>query len=176
MIFVNRPNLTALINQYQNKDYTLWQILNALANSSLSLIDQFNNLRTAVNWMLRLELPTVATGGDKCLAAHRVTLPRDENGNLIYTKILPVMVHITSKTAPSGADFIGDLRYSRNQNDFYSIFKTTTTLVLPQAAVFAQYGEFSTNLFIDAGLMVLDVTQTGSCIGVEVTILGIMLP
>lgn len=178
MDFVKKTTLTTIINQYRQKDYTLWQILNSLANANESLRLQFNALRTAFNWEMRIFIPGVLSTGIERGSGYRVTLPRDENGKLIYTKVKLVMVHVSATVIPTGADFIGDVRFSLNQSDFYSIFKTNTTLVLPDDGftVLMQYTDFAIGQFIDGGLVIVDVSQTGNVNGLEVILLGLLLP
>jgi len=172
---IKQTSLTTLINSYQKTDHVLWQVLTAIANSNTEIITSFNQLRDAFNWHMRLEIVTPSVATNVLTSAHRVYLPRDSKNLLIYTKVKPQFVGVTAKGKPSGADFIGDIRFSRDAGvTTNSLFKTTTTLVLPDGARFIKYGEFAVDTWLDGDLISVNVSQTGSATGIEIFIIGAM--
>lgn len=170
---IQKTALNDLINTFRQKDYTLWQILTTIAGANEDLRKAVNLLTSAFDWHEEFILPTVATGTDKLTYHRRVYLPRDSQGNVLYKSIRPKFVGITAKTAPSGADFIGDILYTRDDGtNWASLFKTTNPLTLPDGRFFIGLGEFSVGTLVENDKLRLDVSQTGSAVGLEIELFG----
>lgn len=175
MIYIQNPTLTSLINSYQKKDPVLWEILTKIYQSNSDLIAGYNQFRTSFNWIMELEIDALSVDTDLLPTWKRVYLPRDERNVQTYTQVKPQLVGLLAKSAPSGADLICDIQYSRDLGSSWnSLFQSVTTLILPDGNHYIQYGIFSAGTLFDGDIVRFDVSQTGSAAGLEIRIIGAM--
>lgn len=169
MSTIPQTTLNSLINSYKGKDYVLWQILTALAQSNQTLTNEFNTLLTGNNWFLRIG---VALSESTDIVPWWVTvyLPRDSSNNLVYPSVNLQFVCISFKPALTGT-FTGDVKYSRDQgNTWNSVFKSG--LSVPAGNESYIQGNLALGTFYDGDIIRLDCSAEGGATGVEVALIG----
>lgn len=167
-----RKTLLTLVNNYPKDDPQLWRILKYIADLQVTLDAELNVLNEQASFSLRIPNIPLATGTDIAGYNPRIYLPRDINGNLVYAKMFLTTVGI-SVDPITATKLVADVQYSRDMGTTWSsLFKTTTTLVLPLAVQSIVYGNLAVRTLYEGDILRVDCTATGSSTTAEIYIAG----
>lgn len=167
-----RRSLLGRINTLKDKDPNLWGILRELAFLENDVFNNVQEIEKSIVWILRVPVKITDTGTDLVDYWPRVYIPRDSDGNMIFSSMRLKAVGISAKPKPT-SNLVMDVQYSRDGGvNFTSVFNSATFFKLPTGNQTIQYGTNTVGTLFDKDILRFDCSDNGGSDNVEIYLQG----